>query len=76
MRDPARERYGVPAGLPVLGVLGGSLGAKVLNDVTARIVADADPDEVEIGLRVRMTFRRLLTANGIHNYFWKATPIR
>ena len=39
-------------------------------------LTDADPDEVEIGLRVRMTFRRLLTANGIHNYFWKATPIR
>ena len=39
-------------------------------------LTDADPDEVEIGLRVRMTFRRLLTADGVHNYFWKATPIR
>lgn len=39
-------------------------------------LADADPDEVEIGLRVRMTFRRMLTADGVHNYFWKATPIR
>jgi 3-hydroxy-3-methylglutaryl CoA synthase len=39
-------------------------------------LTDADPDEVEIGMRVRMTFRRLLTADGVHNYFWKATPIR
>lgn len=39
-------------------------------------LTDADPDEVQIGMRVRMSFRRLLTADGIHNYFWKATPIR
>lgn len=39
-------------------------------------LTDADPDEVHIGLRVRMTFRRLMTADGVHNYFWKATPIR
>jgi hypothetical protein len=23
-----------------------------------------------------MTFRKLFTADGIHNYFWKARPIR
>jgi len=39
-------------------------------------LTDADPDEVEIGMRVAMTFRRMLTADGVHNYFWKATPIR
>ena len=39
-------------------------------------LTDADVDEVRIGLRVRMTFRRLMTADGVHNYFWKATPIR
>lgn len=39
-------------------------------------LTDADPDEVAIGMRVRMTFRRVLTADGVHNYFWKATPIR
>jgi hypothetical protein len=31
---------------------------------------------VVIGLRVEMTFRRLFTADGIHNYFWKARPVR
>lgn len=39
-------------------------------------LTDADESEVRIGMRVRMTFRRMLTANGIHNYFWKATPVR
>lgn len=36
-------------------------------------LTDALPEEVGVGKRVRMTFRRLLTAGGIHNYFWKAT---
>ena len=37
-------------------------------------LTDADPDQVKIGDRVQMTFRRLMTANGVHNYFWKARP--
>ncbi len=36
----------------------------------------ADASEVKIGDRVEMTFRRLTTADDIHNYFWKAKPIR
>ncbi|MGI8664216.1 MAG: OB-fold domain-containing protein [Acidimicrobiales bacterium] len=39
-------------------------------------LTDVDPDEVEIGQRVEMTFRRLFTADGIHNYFWKGRLIR
>ncbi len=39
-------------------------------------LTDVDPDEVAIGGRVEMTFRRLFTADGIHNYFWKARPVR
>jgi uncharacterized OB-fold protein len=31
---------------------------------------------VKIGDRVEMTFRRLYTVDGIHNYFWKAKPVR
>jgi hydroxymethylglutaryl-CoA synthase len=38
-------------------------------------LADATPDEVEIGTRVEMTFRRLYTSGGVHNYFWKARPV-
>jgi len=39
-------------------------------------LTDADVDEVAIGGRVEMTFRKLFTADGIHNYFWKARPYR
>jgi hydroxymethylglutaryl-CoA synthase len=39
-------------------------------------LTDCDVDDVEVGGRVEMTFRRLFTADGIHNYFWKARPIR
>lgn len=39
-------------------------------------LTDVDAAEVAIGGRVEMTFRKLFTADGIHNYFWKARPIR
>ncbi|MBT5581157.1 MAG: hydroxymethylglutaryl-CoA synthase [Acidimicrobiaceae bacterium] len=46
-------------------------GGRFMTELT-----DADADDVHIGLRVRMTFRKVLTANGVHNYFWKAIPVR
>jgi hydroxymethylglutaryl-CoA synthase len=39
-------------------------------------LTDVSPDGVAIGDRVEMTFRRLFTSDGIHNYFWKARPLR
>jgi uncharacterized OB-fold protein len=39
-------------------------------------LTDVDPTQVSIGDRVEMTFRRLYTQDGIHDYFWKARPIR
>jgi len=39
-------------------------------------LTDVDPREVAIGNRLEMTFRRLFTAQGVHNYFWKARPGR
>ena len=38
-------------------------------------VTDVDAEAVAIGDRVEMTFRRISTAAGVHNYFWKARPI-
>jgi 3-hydroxy-3-methylglutaryl CoA synthase/uncharacterized OB-fold protein len=38
-------------------------------------MTDVDPAAVSIGTRVAMTFRRLYTAEGVHNYFWKARPV-
>jgi 3-hydroxy-3-methylglutaryl CoA synthase len=39
-------------------------------------LTDVDPATVRIGDRVAMTFRRLYTVDGIHDYFWKAKPLR
>lgn len=39
-------------------------------------VTDSDPASLQIGDRMEMTFRRLFTVEGIHNYFWKARPSR
>jgi 3-hydroxy-3-methylglutaryl CoA synthase len=39
-------------------------------------LTDVDAAEVHVGMRVEMTFRRLFTADGIANYFWKARPVR
>jgi 3-hydroxy-3-methylglutaryl CoA synthase/uncharacterized OB-fold protein len=39
-------------------------------------MTDVDPASVAIGNRVEMTFRRISTVDGIHNYFWKARPVR
>jgi 3-hydroxy-3-methylglutaryl CoA synthase/uncharacterized OB-fold protein len=39
-------------------------------------LTDVDAAEVKVGSRVEMTFRRLFSADGIHDYFWKARPLR
>ena len=39
-------------------------------------LTDVDAEEVHSGMRVVATFRRLYTSDGIHNYFWKARPLR
>jgi uncharacterized OB-fold protein len=39
-------------------------------------LTDVDASDVQIGDRVEMVFRRLSTSDGIHNYFWKARPVR
>jgi hydroxymethylglutaryl-CoA synthase len=46
-------------------------GGRVQSELT-----DVEPEKVAIGDPVEMTFRRLFTADGIHNYFWKARPAR
>lgn len=38
-------------------------------------VTDVDPDDVQIGMRVEMTFRNLYSADGVQDYFWKARPV-
>ncbi len=38
-------------------------------------LTDVDPKAVAIGDRIEMSFRKLFTADGIHNYFWKGRPV-
>jgi 3-hydroxy-3-methylglutaryl CoA synthase len=39
-------------------------------------MADCDPDEVGIDMPVELTFRRLHSGAGFHNYYWKCQPAR
>ena len=48
LRTEGRRRYELPDDVPVLGVLGGSLGAKVLNEVVAALVMSVDPEHLAI----------------------------
>ena len=40
------------------------------------MITDRTLDEVGIGMAVEMSFRKLRMVNGIHNYYWKAIPLR
>lgn len=55
----------------VVGVVDFEGGGRFNCDLT-----DVDPQQVAIGNHLEMTFRRLFTAQGVHNYFWKARPGR
>ena len=39
-------------------------------------LTDIDAEDVSIGMEVIPTFRKVFTADGIHNYFWKVRPAR
>ena len=53
----------------VVGVIDFDGGGRFQCEMT-----DVDPAALTIGMPVEMTFRRLYTADSIHNYFWKARP--
>ncbi len=38
------------------------------------MVTDRELDEIQVGMPVEMSFRKLRVVNGIHNYYWKAVP--
>lgn len=37
-------------------------------------LVDCDPEQVQVGMDVEMSFRRLFTVEGVQTYFWKAVP--
>ena len=52
----------------------GELWDKGVDDLLTDATTEAVASELSIGDRVSMTFRRVWTAQGVHNYFWKARP--
>ena len=58
----------VPMVIPVVDFEG---GGRILTSMT-----DRDISEVQVGMPVENTFRKIFYAEGIHNYFWKVIPDR
>lgn len=42
----------------------------------ATMMTDRVLEEIEVGMPVEMSFRKLGSQDGIHNYFWKSIPLR
>ena len=42
----------------------------------ASMTTDRDIDEINVGMSVELTFRKLFTARGVHNYYRKSMPVR
>lgn len=62
-----------PASPALIAVIDFESGGRIMCEVT-----DCEPEEINIGMEVELTFRRLYEhkESGIHNYFWKAKPKR
>jgi 3-hydroxy-3-methylglutaryl CoA synthase len=54
----------------VNGVIDFEGGGRLICEFT-----DCDVDKVKVGMMMEMTFRKMYTSRGIHNYFWKAKPV-
>jgi hypothetical protein len=39
-------------------------------------MTDRGGKDISVGMELEMTFRKLFTDRGVHQYFWKARPIR
>lgn len=65
--------YLAPVGDPplVIAVIDFERGGRAVTMMT-----DRDIDELKVDLPVEMTFRKLFTAKGVHNYYWKSMPVR
>ncbi len=40
------------------------------------MMTDREINEIKIGMPLEMSFRKLYTAGGIHDYYWKCIPLR
>ena len=55
----------------VLGAINFDGGGRFFSQVT-----DRNPDAMEVGMIMEVTFRKIHDALDIHNYFWKCRPVR
>jgi len=55
----------------VLAVVNFDGGGRMLTMMT-----DRELGEIRVGMPVEMSFRKLRTVGGIHNYYWKSVPLR
>jgi len=46
-------------------------GGRILCDIT-----DRDPGQIQVGMPVEMTFRKIRFAGSIYDYWWKCRPLR
>ncbi len=54
----------------VNGVIDFEGGGRLICELT-----DCNVDEVAVGMKLEMTFRKMFYSRGVHNYFWKAKPV-
>jgi 3-hydroxy-3-methylglutaryl CoA synthase len=54
----------------VSGVVDFVGGGRMIAELT-----DCEVDKVRIGMPLEMTYRKMFTSRGVHNYFWKAKPV-
>jgi 3-hydroxy-3-methylglutaryl CoA synthase len=55
----------------VIAVINFQGGGRMLSMMT-----DREIDELRVGMPVEMSFRKMRSTGGIHNYYWKPTPVR
>ena len=65
------ERANVPILPNVLAIVDFDGGGRF-----SSVMTDRDPEKLQVGMPVELTFRRMHEGSGIHNYFWKCRPVR
>ncbi|MFC1870156.1 hydroxymethylglutaryl-CoA synthase family protein [Chloroflexota bacterium] len=66
--DYVSSEVDVPIVVPIVAFEGGGKAIMYMTDEV--------PDEIEVGMEVELSFRKIFVREGVHNYFWKPTPVR
>lgn len=66
--DYMSSQWDVPIVCPLIHLEGGGRFQVYMTDAVA--------EEVKVGMEIEMSFRKIMVRDGIHNYYWKATPVR